>query len=166
VLLLQGVDSDDPLFLQVKQAQASVLAPYVSPDIRAVTQGERVVIGQRLTQGSPDIFLGWGTAEGRHFYVRQLADMKGSVKFGEHDEAGLAGFADYCRLCGWALALAHAKSGDPAMIAGYCGNSAAFDEAIGKFALAYARQTERDHAALDQARRSGRIKVASAQVVK
>ena len=166
VLLLQGVDSDDPLFLQVKQAQASVLAPYVSPGIRAVTQGERVVIGQRLTQGSPDIFLGWGETEGRHFYVRQLADMKGSVKFGEHDEAALAGFVDYCSLCGWALALAHAKSGDPAMIAGYCGNSAVLDEAIGKFALAYARQTERDHAALDKARRSGRIKVASTQVVK
>jgi hypothetical protein len=92
--------------------------------------------------------------------------MKGSVKFGEHDEAALAGFVDYCSLCGWALALAHAKSGDPAMIAGYCGNSAVLDEAIGKFALAYARQTERDHATLDKARRSGRIQVASTQVVK
>jgi uncharacterized protein (DUF2252 family) len=166
VLLLQGVDGDDPLFLQVKQAQASVLAPYVSTRIHFATHGQRVVIGQRLTQGSPDIFLGWGEVDGRHFYVRQLADMKGSVKFGEHDEAGLAGFGEYCRLCGWALALAHAKSGDPAMIAGYCGTSAALDEAIGKFALAYAQQTERDHAALDKARRSGRIQVASAQLVK
>ena len=116
---------------------------------------------QRLTQGSPDIFLGWGEVDGRHFYVRQLADMKGSVKFGEHDTAGLDGFIDYRGLCGWALALAHAKSGDAAMIAGYCGTSAALDEAIGRFAMAYSKQTERDHAALDKARRMGRIKAAA-----
>ena len=166
VILMQGIDADDPLFLQVKQAQASVLAPYIDVGITFEGHGQRVVAGQRLTQGSPDIFLGWGEAEGRHFYVRQLADMKGSVKFGEHDEAGLEGFTEYCGLCGWALALAHAKSGDPAMIAGYCGNSAALDEAIAKFALAYARQTEQDHAALDKPRRSGRIRVASGEVVK
>ncbi len=161
VILLQGVDRDDPLFLQVKQANASVLAPYVSTRIRFEEQGQRVVAGQRLIQGSPDIFLGWGNLEGRNFYVRQLADMKGSVKFGEHDTAGLGGFVEYCGLCGWALALAHAKSGDAAMIAGYCGTSAALDEAIGKFAMAYSRQTEQDHAALDKARRFGRIKVAA-----
>src|SRR5262249_1756109 len=166
VILMQGIDTDDPLFLQVKQAQASVLAPYIDVGIRFDGHGQRVVAGQRLTQGSPDIFLGWGEAEGRHFYVRQLADMKGSVKFGEHDEAGLEGFTEYCGLCGWALALAPAKSGDPAMIAGYCGNSAALDEAIATFALAYARQTEQDHAALQKARRSGRIKVAASSVVK
>jgi hypothetical protein len=89
------------------------------------------------------------------------ADLKGSVKFGEHGTSALSGFVEYCGLCGWALALAHAKGGDPAMIAGYCGSSATLDEAIGKFALAYGRQTERDHAALQKAERSGRIQVAS-----
>lgn len=161
VMLLQGIDSDDPLFLQVKQANPSVLAPYVSSKLRFPDEGRRVVVGQRLIQGSPDIFLGWGEVNGHHFYVRQLADMKGSVKFGEHDSPDLDGFVEYCGLCGWALALAHAKSGDPAMIAGYCGTSAALDEAIGTFALAYSKQTEKDHAALQQARRTGRIKVAA-----
>jgi uncharacterized protein (DUF2252 family) len=160
VLLLQGVDADDPLFLQVKQAQPSVLARYVDFKLHTRQHGERVVIGQRLTQGSPDIFLGWGEVEGRHFYVRQLADMKGSVKFSEHENTNISGFVEYCSLCGWALALAHAKSGDPAMIAGYCGTSAALDEAIGAFALAYVRQTEQDYAALKRAQRSGRITVA------
>ena len=110
-------------------------------------------------------FLGaWVPKNGtpREFYVRQLADMKGSVKFSEHGAITREGFIEYCGLCGWALALAHAKSGDPAMIAGYCGNSAALDEAIGRFAMVYAKQTERDHAALEKARRTGRIKVASA----
>jgi uncharacterized protein (DUF2252 family) len=161
VILLQGVDSDDPLFLQVKQANPSVLAPYVSTRLHFSDEGRRVVAGQRLTQGSPDIFLGWGEVEGRHFYVRQLADMKGSVKFGEHDSPDLAGFVEYCGLCGWALALAHAKSGDAAMIAGYCGTSAVLDEAIGKFAMAYSKQTEQDHAALEKARLTGRIRVAA-----
>jgi Uncharacterized protein conserved in bacteria (DUF2252) len=90
--------------------------------------------------------------------------MMGSVKFNEHENADLAGFVEYCGLCGWALALAHAKSGDPAMIAGYCGTSDALDEAIGTFALAYARQTEQDHAALKKVQRSGRIEVASGVV--
>jgi len=161
VILLQGIDSDDPLFLQVKQANPSVLAPYVSTRIHYSNDGQRVVVGQRLTQGSPDIFLGWGEVDGRHFYIRQLAEMKGSVKFGEHDATGLGGFVEYCGLCGWALALAHAKSGDAAMIAGYCGTSAALDEAIGRFAMAYSRQTEQDHAALDRARRTGRIRAAA-----
>jgi uncharacterized protein (DUF2252 family) len=159
VMLLQGLDGDDPLFLQVKQAQPSVLAPYVKSPIHFTNQGERVVIGQRLTQGSPDIFLGWGEVDGRQLYVRQLADMKGSVKFGEHDPSALPGFVEYCGLCGWGLALAHAKTGDAAMIAGYCGTSDAFDAAVASFALAYSRQTERDHAALQKAQRSGRIEV-------
>lgn len=162
VILLQGIDGNDPLFLQVKQAQPSVLAPYVDIKLPFEMHGRRVVVGQRLTQGSPDIFLGWGDIDGRQFYVRQLADMKGSVKFSEHGAITREGFIEYCSLCGWALALAHAKSGDPAMIAGYCGNSAALDEAIGRFAMVYAEQTERDHAALEKARRTGRIKVASA----
>ena len=136
----------------------------MSVDLLTKQLGERVVSGQRLTQGSPDIFLGWGEVDGRHFYVRQRADMKGSVKFSEHEKADLSGFVEYCGICGWALALAHAKSGDPAMIAGYCGTSSALDEAIGTFALAYARQTEQDHATLRKAQRSGRIEVAAGVV--
>ncbi|MEI7873394.1 MAG: DUF2252 domain-containing protein [Alphaproteobacteria bacterium] len=166
VLLLQGIDNDDPLFLQVKQAQPSVLAPYVQGKLPFENEGRRVVVGQRLTQGAPDIFLGWGEGQGTHFYVRQLADMKGSVTFNEGDVDQLDTFEEYCALCGWALALAHAKSGDPAMIAGYCGNSDELDDAIAKFALAYARQTDKDYDALDKARRSGRIRVASEAMVK
>jgi hypothetical protein len=166
VILLEGVDNEDPLFLQVKEAQPSVLAPYVDLALSFDNHGQRVVVGQRTTQGSPDIFLGWGEVDGRHFYVRQLADMKGSASFAEGNDQGIAAFIEYCGLCGWALALAHAKSGDPAMIAGYCGRSTTLDDAIARFALAYARQTEQDHEALDKARRTGRIKVAAETVVK
>jgi uncharacterized protein (DUF2252 family) len=165
VILLQGVDNDDPLFLQVKEAKPSVLAPYVEYKLPFGNQGRRVVVGQRMTQGSPDIFLGWCEVEGKHLYVRQLADMKGGMDFEGGNRDQLPAFAEYCGLCGWALALAHAKSGDPAMIAGYCGNSEELDDAIAKFALAYARQTVKDHQALEKARRAGRIKVASEQVV-
>lgn len=165
VLLLQGVDDDDPLFLQVKEAKASVLAPYVDLRLSVDNEGQRVVVGQRATQGSPDIFLGWGEVDGKHFYVRQLADMKGSASFVEGEKESVGKFIEYCGLCGWALALAHAKTGDPAMIAGYCGNSATLDDAIARFALAYARQTEQDHDALDKARRAGRIKVAAGNLV-
>jgi uncharacterized protein (DUF2252 family) len=165
VLLLQGLDDDDPMFLQVKEASASVLAPYVNLRMSVDNEGQRVVVGQRATQGSPDIFLGWGEVDGRDFYVRQLADMKGSASFMEGDQEGIGKFIEYCGLCGWALALAHAKTGDPAMIAGYCGTSGTLDEAIAKFALAYAKQTEQDHDALDKARRAGRIKVAAERVV-
>jgi hypothetical protein len=166
VILLQGVDDDDPLFLQVKEAQSSVLAPYVDFKLPFENQGRRVVVGQRMIQGSPDIFLGWCEVEGKHLYVRQLADMKGSIDFEEGNHDQLPAFNEYCGLCGWALALAHAKSGDPALIAGYCGNSDELDDAIAKFALAYARQTLQDHGALERARRTGRIKVATEQVVK
>jgi uncharacterized protein (DUF2252 family) len=165
VILLQGVDDNDPLFLQVKEAKDSVLAPYVDLPRAIANHGQRVVVGQRATQGSPDIFLGWGAVDGKHFYVRQLADMKGGASFSEGEVQRIAPFIEYCGLCGWALALAHAKSGDPAMIAGYCGSSATLDEAIARFALAYAKQTEQDHAALDKARRAGRIKVAAGSVV-
>jgi hypothetical protein len=165
VVLLQGVDADDPLFLQVKQAQPSVLAPYVNQKLRFENQGRRVVVGQRLAQGSPDIFLGWGQGDGQDLYVRQLADMKGSLKFTEGESEDIDGFIEYCGLCGWALALAHAKSGDPAMIAGYCGNSDALDDAMSKFALAYMTQTQQDYETLDGARRSGRIKVAARETV-
>jgi uncharacterized protein (DUF2252 family) len=159
VILLQGLDAEDPLFLQVKQASQSVLAPFTHTPLHFKNQGQRVVVGQRLTQGSPDIFLGWGEAGGTDFYVRQLADMKGGVKFNDGDRDALISLPEYCGLCGWALALAHAKSGDPAMIAGYCGKSSALDDAFGRFAIAYMEQTELDHAALVEAGRTGRIPV-------
>lgn len=166
VVLLMGNDGDDPLFLQVKQAQPSVLAAYSDYRMPFENHGRRVVVGQRMIQGSPDIFLGWGQLNDRDFYVRQLADMKGGIEMEEGNTGGIAGFLEYCALCGWALALAHAKSGDAAAIAGYCGNSAALDEAIARFSLAYARQTERDHETLDKARRTGRIRVASERLAK
>lgn len=166
VVLLKGAHADDPLFLQVKQAQTSVLEPHSGYELPFENHGRRVVVGQRMIQGSPDIFLGWGQVGEAHFYVRQLADMKGGLEMAEGNREQIDGFLEYCALCGWALALAHAKSGDAAFIAGYCGTSAALDEAIAKFALAYAKQTERDHAALDAARRAGRIQVAGEPVTK
>jgi uncharacterized protein (DUF2252 family) len=155
MVLLQGASEDDPLFLQFKEANQSVLAPYVDLKLPFEHQGQRVVVGQRLIQGSPDIFLGWGEVEGVQFYIRQLADMKGGATI-EHAEL----LPDYCRVCGWALALAHAKSGDAAMIAGYCGKSDALDDAFAKFAISYGRQTEQDHEALVHAKMLGRIKAA------
>jgi uncharacterized protein (DUF2252 family) len=166
VILLQGIDSDDPLFLQVKEAQPSVLAPHVDYKLPFDNQGRRAVVGQRMIQGSPDIFLGWGEVDGKHIYVRQLADMKGGMDFEEGNRDQLGAFAEYCGLCGWALALAHAKSGSASMIAGYCGNSGELDDALAKFALAYARQTDKDYDALQKAQRSGKIRVATEQVVK
>ena len=146
-----------PLFLQVKEARASVLEPYAGRSVFP-THGQRVVYGQRLMQAASDIFLGWmvGLQPGRHFYVRQLRDMKIAMPVDPKDPADLAYFAD---ACGWAVALAHGRSGDPATIAGYLGTSDAFDDAIVKFARAYADQTERDYEALLKAIKSGRIKV-------
>ncbi len=146
-----------PLFLQVKEAHASVLEPYAGRSSFA-THGQRVVYGQRLMQAASDIFLGWmvGLQPGRHFYVRQLRDMKIAMPVDPKDPADLAYFAD---ACGWAVALAHGRSGDPATIAGYLGTSDAFDDAIVKFAREYADQTERDYEALLKAIKSGRIKV-------
>jgi hypothetical protein len=164
VLFLQGVDDDDPCSCRSRRPSRRC-APYVDLRLTVSNEGQRVVIGQRATQESPDIFLGWGEADGKHFYVRQLADMKGSATFEEGNEEGIGKFIEYCGLCGWALALAHAKTGDPAMIAGYCGTSETLDEAIAKFAVAYAKQTEQDHAALDKARRARRIKVAAGRIV-
>ncbi len=158
ILFMQGLNEGDPLFLQLKEAQPSVLAPYLGTPSFA-NQGFRVVCGQRLIQGAPDILLGWGTVEGIHFYVRQLRDMKGSYEF-DPKSWKRQGVLDYCALCGWALALAHAKSGDAAMIAGYVGKSEALDDAMTKFAFAYSEQNERDYAQLQSAARSGRIEAA------
>jgi len=159
IVFLTGNDTRDPLFLQAKEAQASVLEPFVSGSVYK-NHGQRVVAGQRLIQGAPDIFLGWGELDGIHYYVRQLRDMKGGVQF-EPGKVDIENIPAYCELCGWALALAHAKSGDAAMITGYVGNSDELDEAMFDFAVAYARQTEKDYKALVDAKKSGRIKVAS-----
>ena len=149
---------DEPLFLQIKQANASVLEPYAGAS-RFATHGERVVVGQRLMQAASDIFLGWTVGmEGRHFYVRQLRDIKTSLPV---DTMQAADLAYYAEVCAWALARAHARAGDAAKIAGYLGSSDLFDNAIAGFAAAYGDQTERDHAALVKAIKSGRLKAAS-----
>ncbi len=144
IVLLMGSDSNDPFFLQIKEARASVLERYLGPSPYA-HHGERVVRGQRLMQAVSGICLGWTQLGSTDFYLRQLRDMKLSVDLKTLSEGG---FIEYCRFCGWALARAHARSGDPAMISGYLGTKDVFDLAIAAFAEAYADQTERDHAAL------------------
>jgi uncharacterized protein (DUF2252 family) len=159
IIFMIGNNSADPLFLQLKEAQPSVLEPYLLKSIYT-NQGQRVVAGQRLIQGAPDIFLGWGEQGGMQYYVRQLRDMKGGVEF-DPKKVKTENMDQYSSLCAWALALAHAKSGDAAMIAGYAGKSDELDEAMVNFAFAYADQTEKDYQALVSAAKSGRIKVAS-----
>jgi len=161
ILLLAGNGPDDPLFLQYKEAQPSVLSPYVKATRTWESEGQRVVVGQRIIQGAPDIFLGWGKIGSVHFYIRQLRDMKGGVDF-IPGTTNVNNMPAYAKLCGWALAMAHAKSGDSAAIGGYLGKTDAFDEAVKSFAIAYADQTERDHAALAKAAKQGRIQVAKA----
>jgi len=156
MVLLTGNGDDDPLFLQFKEAQASVLEPYAGASEYS-HHGERVVCGQRLSQAASDLFLGWvsGPVDPNiHYYFRQLRDMKGSF---EIEQARPEGFTLYGQVCGAALARAHARSGDAAAIAGYIGSRDTFDQAIVEFAEAYADQTERDHGALADAIRSGRI---------
>ena len=143
-----------PLFLQLKEANPSVLEAYAGKSGFS-HQGQRVVIGQRLMQAASDIFLGWGTGvQGREFYVRQLRDMKLSVPLLEGQAIE---FRRYAGFCGWALARAHANTGDAAVLAGYMGHGNVLDKAIGQFAMAYADQTERDHATLIEAFREGRV---------
>ena len=144
VALLLGSDINDPLFLQIKEAQASVYEPYLGRSAFA-NHGQRVVMGQRLMQASSGIFLGWTRLRSIDFYIRQLRDMKLSVDISTLIEGG---FIEYAKFCGWALARAHARSGDPAMISGYLGPKDVFDQAIAAFAETYADQTERDHATL------------------
>jgi uncharacterized protein (DUF2252 family) len=157
LLLLTDHDGRTPLFLQLKEALEPVAARYAGPS-EFTHQGQRVVVGQRLMQAASDIFLGWTNGEGHDYYVRQFRDMKGSVNLDVMNEPG---FATYARLCGQVLARAHARSGDAAMIGGYLGRGQAFDIAIAAFALAYADQTERDHAALVDAVRDGRVAASS-----
>ena len=153
IVLFRGNNDEDPLILQIKEAFASVLEPYAGKS-EFKNHGQRVVAGQQYIQAASDIFLGWGHSAGSDFYVRQLRDMKGSVEveFLPPDR-----LVTYAALCGWALARAHARSGDAASIAGYLGQSDSFDQAIVEFANVYADQTERDHAALVAAISSGRI---------
>lgn len=159
ILLLLGRDGDDPLFLQVKQAEASVLEASL-PKSAFTHQGERVVAGQRIMQAASDIFLGWLRGpEGRDFYLRQLRDMKGSA---EVETLAPSELSLWASVCGWALARAHARAGDPVQIAAYLGASTAFDQAIADFAEAYADQTERDYRAFLTAIKSGRIAATAA----
>jgi uncharacterized protein (DUF2252 family) len=159
IVLMLGRNAADPLFLQVKEAEASVLSRFVGAS-KFANHGQRVVAGQRLMQASSDIFLGWQRTEAgldgrpRDFYVRQLRDWKLSVDI---ENILASGMQLYGELCGWTLARAHARSGDRIAIAAYLGASDAFDRAITEFAAAYADQNERDHQSLVDAVSSGRI---------
>ena len=158
ILLLLGKDSSDPLFLQVKEAQASVLEPFVGRSAFA-SHAQRVVEGQRLSQSASDIFLGWTRAEEldgapRDFYVRQLRDWKVSLDVERIDAEGLA---VYARWCGATRPRAHGRSGDRIAIAAYLGRSDVFDRAVARFAAAYNDLNERDHAALRSAVQSARL---------
>jgi uncharacterized protein (DUF2252 family) len=158
IALFIGDDDNDPLFLQMKEANRSVLEPFARP-CTYQNQGERVVQGQRIIQAASDIFLGWKRSRHHDYYVRQLKDMKGTIDFEKLTPGVLVGFA---ALCGRTLAQAHARSGDFCQIAGYLGRNERFDIAIRKFALAYAEQVERDHAALLNAARGGHMPTAPA----
>jgi uncharacterized protein (DUF2252 family) len=160
IVLMLGRDKGDPLFLQVKEAQRSVLEPYVAASAFE-HQGERVVQGQRLVQNASDIMLGWVTMKGidgqdRDFYVRQLWDQKGSARVERMDPRALTTYAE---ICGMTLAHAHARSGDRIAIAAYLGKSESFDKAMAAFAESYADQNERDYAELRAAADEGRIEV-------
>ena len=158
ILLMLGRDDQDPLFLQAKEAQESVLEQFVGKSEYA-NSGQRVVAGQRLMQASSDIFLGWQRATGfdgkeRDFYIRQLRDWKGSA---DVDTMAANLMAGYARICAATLARAHARSGDRIAIASYLGNSDTFDRAVADFSAAYADQNERDYQALVDAVQSGRL---------
>jgi uncharacterized protein (DUF2252 family) len=145
---------DDPLFLQVKEARASVLEPHAGKSLHP-NHGQRVIAGQRLMQAASDVFLGWTRGkDGRDFYVRQLRDMKMSAILEDWDTPVLR---QYTRMCAHALARAHARSGDAAQIAGYLGSSPAFDDAVGEFAVDYSDQNRSDYRALVRAIREGRV---------
>jgi uncharacterized protein (DUF2252 family) len=159
IALLVGRDDEDPLFLQLKEAEASVLERFLGAS-EFHDHGQRVVAGQRLMQASSDIFLGWLHVEAgpddraRDFYARQLRDWKGSA---EIEQMSAKGMASYGRLCGWTLARAHARSGDRIAIAAYLGKGTHFDRAMVEFSRDYAEQNERDFRALAAAAKSGRI---------
>ena len=153
-----GRDKNDPLFLQFKEAQASVLEPFLGKS-EYTQHGRRVVEGQRMMQAAPDILLGWARIvtideEKRDFYIRQLWDAKGSVDVELMDPPELKA---YGKICGWTLARAHARSGDRIAIAAYLGSGDSFDRAMASFAETYADQNDRDYRTLKEAAESGRI---------
>jgi uncharacterized protein (DUF2252 family) len=155
LVLLFLAGEDDPLFLQVKEARASVLEPYAGASVFP-NHGQRVVNGYRLMQPASDMFLGWSQgARGRHFFIRQLRDMKISLLV---ETFGVTEMTIYAGWCGRALALSHARSGSASLLSGYMGKSDVLDKAIARFSMAYADQNERDHEALDRAVRSGKVK--------
>ena len=159
IVLLLGRDADDPLFLQVKESGPSVLEPYLGKS-RFIHGGHRVVAGQRLMQAASDIFLGWMTGKpgGRHFYWRQLRDMKGSIEVELLKAPGLEILAS---MCGWTLARGHARSGQRVAIASYLGVSSRFDQSVAEFAISYADQAEKDYETMLKAIRQGKIPVES-----
>ena len=155
VILLMAAEKD-PLFLQVKEARASVLEAYAGKSVYP-NHGERVVNGHQLMQTVSDIFLGWTAGKlGRHYYFRQLKDVK--IKFAV-EQFGTPEMLLFAEWCGHALAHSHARSGEPAVISGYLGKGGTFDESLAQFSVAYADQTEKDHAALKKAARTGHLKV-------
>ena len=158
IFLMIGRDYKDPLFLQAKEAQASVLERFASPS-QYPNHAQRVVVGQRLMQAASDIFLGWLRVtdidgQTRDYYMRQFQDWKGSARI---DSLTVSGAALYARVCGTALARAHARWGDRIAIASYLGNADTFDRAIADFSVRYADQNERDYEALVRAVKSGRL---------
>lgn len=157
VVLFFGTDESDPLFLQIKEEPPSAYAPYLPRARTFLNEGERVVDGQHRMQSRGDIFLGWTAIEGRDFLVRQLRDHKASIE--PEDLAG-SNLNEYARICGELLAKGHARSGDPCLIAGYCGKGPKLDKSIAKFAFAYADQTVRDHQRLVAAIKRGRLRAA------
>jgi uncharacterized protein (DUF2252 family) len=159
IALLLGLDGQDPLFVQLKEADSSVLEEFL-PRSEFQNHGQRVVAGQRLMQATSDILLGWlHVEEGldgrpRDFYGRQLRDWKGAA---EIEQMAPKGLSAYGRMCGWTLARAHARSGDRIAIAAYLGQGPKFDRALVQFSIAYAEQNDRDYAALGAAVKAGRI---------
>jgi uncharacterized protein (DUF2252 family) len=161
IVLLQGRDQQDPLFLQVKEATASVLEGHL-PRSRYKQHGERVVQGQRMMQAASDIFLGWtrGADDNRYYYWRQLRDMKGSA---EVESMAPVALNFYAGICGWTLARAHARSGDPVAIAEYLGEDDGFDRSIVDFSKGYADQNELDYQEFADAIQWGRLEALEGQ---
>jgi uncharacterized protein (DUF2252 family) len=155
VVMLVTTDAREPLFLQVKQEFPSAYAPFLKRAAHVAHQGQRVAQAQHRMQTLSDPFLGWTEIEGHHFLVRQLSDHKAAI---EPDDLKGSALAEYARLAGELFAKAHARTGDPAVIHGYCGRSEKLDRAMGGFAIAYADQTESDHAAFVRAIKARKIR--------
>jgi uncharacterized protein (DUF2252 family) len=158
-VLMFAAARDDPLFMQLKEEDASVYAPYLSAARFSGNQGQRVAEGGRAMQVQSDIFLGWTSIAGRHYVVRQFRDHKAGI---DDEDLKLAGLVQYALVCGEMLAKGHARSGDPCVISGYLGNSDKFDKAIAGFAFAYADQTMKDYQQFTRAIHAGKLRVAKA----